>query len=124
MGFIETAVDSEVAKHALRRRDPEQVEESIAKHAERMEKALDIAADDFGGTEEVPDQVVTEIFNDPDTYLKPCVECMEKEYVGFDKLVAKLVSEGHSEESAKRIAASIGRKKYGNKMNAPASSHH
>ena len=35
--------------------------------------------------------------------------------IGFDKLVAKLMAEGKSEESAKRIAASIGRKKYGAK---------
>lgn len=31
----------------------------------------------------------------------------------FKKLVEKLVREGHSEESAKRIAAYIGMKKYG-----------
>lgn len=31
----------------------------------------------------------------------------------FDRLVAKLVAKGHDEESAKRLAAHIGRKKYG-----------
>ena len=35
------------------------------------------------------------------------------EVLGFDKLVARLVAEGHSEESAKKIAAKIGRRKYG-----------
>ena len=40
---------------------------------------------------------------------------MEEEYIGFDKLVSKLKKQGRSEESAKAIAASIGRKKYGKK---------
>lgn len=38
-----------------------------------------------------------------------------KEHIGFDAMVAKLEGEGHSAEHAKRIAASIGRKKYGAK---------
>ena len=39
----------------------------------------------------------------------------------FAKLTAKLRSEGKSEKSAKAIAASIGRKKYGNaKMSSMA----
>jgi hypothetical protein len=39
----------------------------------------------------------------------------DKAYVGFDKMVDKLKGKGHSEESAKRISAAIGRKKYGKK---------
>jgi hypothetical protein len=39
----------------------------------------------------------------------------KKSYMGFSKLVAKIEAEGKSEESAKAIAASVGRKKYGKK---------
>ncbi len=38
--------------------------------------------------------------------------------IGFAKLVAQLQRKGHSAESARRIAASIGRKKYGAKAMA------
>ena len=37
----------------------------------------------------------------------------KKVTMGFKKLVTKLMKDGHTEESAKRIAASIGRKKFG-----------
>lgn len=43
---------------------------------------------------------------------------LEKTHVGFKKLQGKLEGEGHSEESAGAIAASIGRKKYGSKKMA------
>ena len=33
--------------------------------------------------------------------------------IGFDALVKKLIAEGHTEDSAKRVAADIGRRKYG-----------
>lgn len=42
-------------------------------------------------------------------------EPTEDEHIGFEKLVEKLKSSGRSEESAKKIAAYIGRKKYGAK---------
>jgi hypothetical protein len=41
-------------------------------------------------------------------------------YVGFDKLVARLIKQGKTPEEAKAIAASIGRKKYGAKNFAAA----
>jgi hypothetical protein len=37
----------------------------------------------------------------------------KKSYMGFSALVSKIKSEGKSEKSAKAIAASVGRKKYG-----------
>ena len=37
-------------------------------------------------------------------------------YIGFDRLVARLRARGHSEDSARRIAAAIGRRKYGRKF--------
>lgn len=40
-------------------------------------------------------------------------EQLEKKHIGFKALEGKLEHEGHSEESAGAIAASIGRKKYG-----------
>lgn len=45
-------------------------------------------------------------------------EDLEKTHVGFKALEGKLENEGHSEESAGAIAASIGRKKYGAKKMA------
>ena len=36
-------------------------------------------------------------------------------YIGFEDLTKKLRKQGHSADSAKRIAASIGRAKYGAK---------
>lgn len=38
---------------------------------------------------------------------------VKDEYMGWDKLVKKLMAEGKSKESAEKIAATIGRKKYG-----------
>lgn len=38
-----------------------------------------------------------------------------KEHIGFKALVAKLIAQGNSPEAAARIAASLGRKKYGAK---------
>lgn len=43
---------------------------------------------------------------------------LEKKHIGFKALEGKLENEGHSEESAGAIAASIGRKKYGAKKMA------
>src|SRR5690554_3845898 len=37
-------------------------------------------------------------------------------YIGFDRLVRQLQAKGHSEDSARRIAAAIGRRKYGKKF--------
>jgi len=133
MAFIADAATVEVARHALQRRDSETVEKAIVDRAELMQKALDFAEEDFAG--EVPDQVHVGIFMDPTEYIggaelevsKDCVgydEDVRKDYVGFDALVTKLKGEGHSEESARRIAASIGRAKYGAGFNKPASSHH
>lgn len=133
MGFIETAAEAELARHALARRPEEEVHKTIESRAETMQKALDLAADDFGG--DIPDDTHVQIFMNPQEYIdgaevpvekdrKGLDEATQKAYMGFDKLVAKLVSEGKTEEQAKRIAASIGRKKYGAQFNAPASSHH
>ena len=41
-------------------------------------------------------------------------------YIGFQKLQGKLQGKGYSAKSAGAIAASIGRKKYGNKAMARA----
>lgn len=40
---------------------------------------------------------------------------LQEAYLGWEKLVAKLMGQGKSREAAERIAASIGRKKYGKK---------
>ena len=37
----------------------------------------------------------------------------EQGYIGFDKLKENLQEKGHNEDSAKALAAWIGRKKYG-----------
>lgn len=42
-------------------------------------------------------------------------EDLKKEHMSFEEMVAHLKSQGHSEESARKIAASIGRAKYGAK---------
>jgi len=40
---------------------------------------------------------------------------MEKAHIGFDKLQSKIEGQGHSAESAAKIAAAVGNKKYGDK---------
>lgn len=68
MSFLSTAVQAEQARHILRRRDQAGVEKAIETKAELIEKAMDLAADDFGG--DVPDDVQIAIFQDPGAYIK------------------------------------------------------
>lgn len=126
MGFIATTAEATVARHALSRRDTESVEKSISSRAEQMQKALDLAAEDFGG--DIPDELSVEIFQDPTLYEKSsgtpdqenCDICKagedtdhQKEHLGWDKMVSKLMGEGKSKEQAERIAGAINRNKNG-----------
>lgn len=51
---------------------------------------------------------IEELAEDPDAEREAI-----RAYIGFDRLVKKLQAKGHTEESARRIAAAIGRRKYG-----------
>lgn len=53
------------------------------------------------------------------------VEDVDEKYIGFKKLEHKIEAKGKSEEDAKAIASSIGRKKYGkSKFQHAATTHH
>lgn len=130
MGFLSTTVQATGARHALRRRPEEEVLKAVDEKAALLDEAVDLAHEDFDG--DIPDDVHVAIFQDPEAYIGAGDEnsdvwgqdeVLEKDYVGFDELVKKLMGEGKSEEAARKIAASIGRKKYGAKFSKPASTH-
>jgi len=47
-----------------------------------------------------------------------------KSHISFDAMVKKLIGEGHDEESAKKIAAAAGNKKYGERRMKEAAHEH
>ena len=69
-----------------------------------------------------PSQKVGHDLYDTDTPDSTLMEALFEKHVGFKNLVGKLEKQGNSEESAKEIAYSIGKKKFGKKKMAKAAS--
>jgi len=108
MGVFGPQIEQRQAIHRIARMDEDERAE--------LEKAI---AERDAAPEEPVDDLSDELYDEVAETLE-----VRKEYVGFDRLVDQLMQKnGWSKDRAEKVAAGIGRRKYGSDFNKPASSH-